>query len=86
MKLKKDGQALVEFIIILPILIIILLGVMDFSFIFYKKNVLENKLDDVVDMWKNEKNILEIESYLKNDELEFNYIIEDDSRLLIFLF
>ena len=41
---KRNGQALVEFIIILPILIVILLGIVDFGLIIYKKNVLEDTL------------------------------------------
>ena len=62
--MKKNGQALVEFIIILPILVIILLGIIDFGIIFYTKNNLESSLDEVVEIWE-DKGIEEVNGYLK---------------------
>lgn len=42
--LDKKGQALIEFILILPILIMLLLAVVDFGRIFVNKNELETAL------------------------------------------
>ena len=45
MKLNKKGQALVEFVLIFPIVIFLLLAVVDIGNIIYTKNTLVNKLD-----------------------------------------
>lgn len=45
---NNKGQALVEFVIILPIIMMIIFIVIDFSNVFYQKNNLENVLNDVV--------------------------------------
>lgn len=79
--MKRNGQALVEFIIILPILIILLLGIVDFGLIFYEKNVLENTIDEVCDMWEDEESILKIEDFLGqiDDDINFNYTSSKDT-------
>ena len=45
MKLNNKGQALVEFVLIFPIVIFLLLAVVDVGNIIYTKNTLVNKLD-----------------------------------------
>ena len=40
--MNRKGQALVEFVLILPIFIMILFSIVDFGMIFNKKNELEN--------------------------------------------
>ena len=51
--MNRKGQALVEFVLILPIFIMILFVVVDFGMILNKKNELENVSVDVVNMLKN---------------------------------
>lgn len=46
--MNRKGQALVEFVLILPIFILILFAIVDFGFIFSKKSELENKSMDIV--------------------------------------
>lgn len=53
--MNSKGQTLVEFVIILPVFLIILFYVIDFGRIIYSKNKLENNLNDVVFMLKNDK-------------------------------
>lgn len=60
--MNSKGQTLVEFIIILPVFLIILFYVIDFGRIIYSKNKLENNLNDVVFMLKNDKDT----SYITN--------------------
>lgn len=62
--MKRQGQALVEFIIVLPVLIVIMLGIIDFGLIFMKKNSLENNLEEVTEIWKKNQSIEEVNSYL----------------------
>lgn len=45
--MKKRGQALVEFVIILPILIFLLLVIFDFGKIIMIKNQLENEMNNI---------------------------------------
>lgn len=66
--MKNKGQALVEFIIILPILLLLLLGVIDFGNILYKKYTLENDLDYVVELIKQDKTV-EINYYLQTKNI-----------------
>lgn len=54
------GQALIEFVILLPIFIFMLFAVIDFGKILYTKNNLESKMDDVITLYEKEKNLEEI--------------------------
>ena len=59
--MNRKGQALVEFVLILPVLILILFAIIDFGLIVSKKNELENMSVDVVTLFKNGKSIEEID-------------------------
>lgn len=65
---SKKGQALVEFIIILPILIFILLAVMDYGVISFTKSKLENIITDVGSMYKNGEPNEEIDKFIKEND------------------
>lgn len=58
--MNRKGQALVEFVLILPILMLILFAIIDFGLIISKKNELENMSVDIVTLFKNGKTIDEI--------------------------
>ncbi len=47
-RMNSRGQALVEFVLILPVLIFLLFLLVDFGRIMYQKNHLENKTDDII--------------------------------------
>ena len=51
----NKGQALVEFIIILPIFLLLIISVIDFGNIISKKYSLENDIDTIYDLYKNEE-------------------------------
>ena len=55
--MNRKGQALVEFVLILPIFLLILFAVVDFGMILSNKNELENISVDVVSMIKNNDNL-----------------------------
>lgn len=63
--MDKKGQALVEFVIILPILILFFFGSVDFGRIVIRKNELESLTTEVVKMYEDEKTYEEIENFLK---------------------
>ena len=67
MRSNTKGQALLEFILILPILLILTIGVFDLFNIQNKKYDLENDLDYITELYMN-NNEDEINTYLnKND-------------------
>ena len=53
--MKNRGQALVEFILIVPIFLLILLAIIDFGNIFKTKYDLQNDLDLIAELYKDEK-------------------------------
>lgn len=73
--MKKKGQALVEFVIILPIFILLVLGVIDIGKILYSKINLEEQISDVISFYKGGKSVEEIK-----DKLDFS----KDYQLTIF--
>jgi len=58
--MNRKGQALIEFVLILPIFLLILFAVVDFGMILSKKNELENVSIDVVSMIKNSDSLEDI--------------------------
>ena len=44
---NNKGQALVEFVLLLPIIIFVIFVVVDFANVYYKKNVLEGMVSDI---------------------------------------
>lgn len=64
--MNNKGQALVEFVLILPIFIIILFTIIDFGTIINTKNTLENDSIDIVELIKKGEDIEKIKSLYKN--------------------
>lgn len=72
--MNRKGQALVEFVLILPIFIMILFAIVDFGMIYSKKNELENISVDVVNMLNNNMKIEEIKDEYSDVDIEINSI------------
>lgn len=68
---NKKGQALVEFILIAPIFLIMIMSMIDIGNVIYKKYDLENELDYIVDLYRNNK-LDEINYYSNNNEFIVN--------------
>lgn len=58
--MNRKGQALVEFVLILPILILILFSIVDFGNIFYSKYDLQNQSSDIIRLINEGKRIDEV--------------------------
>ena len=72
--MNRRGQALIEFVLILPVLILILFTIVDFGNIFYSKYDLQNQSADIVSLVRSgndEQEILDI--YSKVDVQINNY-------------
>ena len=74
--MNKKGQALVEFIIILPIIIFILFMIIDYGIISYNKQKLENIVTDIVKMKSNNETIDEIKSFVNDNDKEITVTLE----------
>lgn len=74
--MNRKGQALVEFVIILPIFILILFSIVDFGMILNKKSELENISVDIISMINNKDDIRDI----LNIYPELSVDIEKDSK------
>lgn len=70
--MNRKGQALVEFVLILPIFLLILFAVVDFGMILSKKNELENISIDIISMIKNNDDINDIKSLYPDLTIEFD--------------
>lgn len=87
--MNNKGQALVEFVLILPIFLFILLTIYDFGRIFNEKNSLEGKSSDVIDMYKSGKSLDEIENIYEDISItitsdnEYDKIIVESSLEII---
>jgi Flp pilus assembly protein TadG len=82
---NKKGQALVEFVIILPLFIMIVFCLVDFGKIFYVKNDLEATMDKVITMYNNNKNYDAIKSYVEKNVSDSKLdITNDNNQYVIF--
>ena len=75
---NKNGQALVEFIIIMPVLIYVILIMIDILVIYNQKTSLESRMDGAVYLYK-ENRESEIKAYLNKDLKNVTYKIEKDN-------
>lgn len=74
---NNKGQALVEFALILPVILILIFCLIDFGRIILSKNGLENAVSDALLLYENGKTKDEIELLLNNDgEDEIKVLIE----------
>ena len=61
---NKKGQALVEFILIIPVIVMLLFIIIDFSNVFYNKNMIENITNNAAEYIIEGKTIEEVQSIL----------------------
>ena len=84
--MNRKGQALVEFVLILPIFILMLFAIVDFGMILSKKNELENISVDVTAMIKNIDDIKNLYPKVKinisSDDKYTKIIISDDVDIM----
>lgn len=74
---NNKGQALVEFIIVLPIFLLLMISIIDFGNIILKKYSLENDVDVIADMYKENK-YSDINNYISDKDIIINYSEEND--------
>ncbi len=86
--MNRKGQALVEFVLILPIFMLFLFAIVDFGMILNKKNELENASVDVVNMINRGISLEEVESdydfsiRLVEEEKYISVIVSDKVNII----
>lgn len=80
--MNNKGQALVEFILILPAFIMILFIIIDFAMIFNKKSNLESISNDAILIYKENESLVEIQNLYKDIQIEL--INVNDYTKLVF--
>ena len=85
--MNKKGQELVEFVIILPIFIFMLLAIIDIGKIIYLQNNLESQLSRVVELYKNGQTYDEIakELSLNDEEIALEIKNENNDKITFYL-
>ena len=74
--MNKKGQALIEFVLILPVFLFILFAVIDFGIIFSSKSNLENNSADIINLFKNGTSIEEIKEMYTDNSI--NVLVDGD--------
>jgi len=74
---KNSGQALVEFVIVLPIILVILLYIIEFGKITLKKYELESNMDLIVNLYEDHKQN-EINNYVSSNNITISYKTNND--------
>ena len=87
--MNRKGQALIEFVLILPIFLFILFAIIDFGIIFSSKSSLESDSSDIVSLFKTGTSLEELkEMYadrkidLSNDEKFYTFKITTSVNLI----
>ena len=80
--INKKGQALVEFVIILPIIMMIIFVIIDFSNVFYQKNYLENVTNDIVRLKERGKTDEYVKEKIDKD-IKITYRTDGDLKRLV---
>lgn len=85
--MNRKGQALIEFILILPVFLMILFIIIDFAVIFNAKNNLESDSNTIIELIKNGKSVDEILQLYKKEDNNFNITLvkEDDNYTKVIL-
>lgn len=80
---NKKGQALIEFVLILPVMILLILGGIDLGRIIIRKNELENKVSDQITIWKQNKLLIEdLKESLTTENINVNIIKNETTSFI----
>ncbi len=69
---NNKGQALIEFALILPIILLVLLYIIEFGRIIQNKQQLESDMDLIITLYQEKKQI-ELNEYIQNNNITINY-------------
>ena len=77
---NKRGQALIEFVMIMPVVILVIMGIFDLSNIAYRKYQLEASLDSVIGYYRSNQ-IDKMYVYANNEKINIQTNIEEGNMI-----
>ena len=80
--LDNKGQALIEFILILPVFLLLLFVIVDFGVIFNAKSNLENVSSDIISLYKDNNSIDSVRSIYKEYDISLDSYDEYDKLII----
>lgn len=87
--MNKKGQALVEFVLILPVFLFLIFAVYDFGMIFNRRNALESDSSDIIALYKSGRSIDEINNMydkltidISNNDNYYKIVVRDSVKLI----
>lgn len=83
MFMNRKGQALVEFIMILPVFLLILLAIVDFGNLLYSKNELQNQSTDIIRMIQSGTEISEISKIYSKVDVKVEAYEDDYEKVVL---
>lgn len=87
--MNRKGQALVEFVLILPVLLFLIFAVYDFGMIYTRRASLENNSSDIISMYREGMSISDISllypklSISEDDSTDYHKITISDNVKII---
>ena len=81
--MNRRGQALVEFVLILPVFLLILFTIVDFGNLLAKKNQLETESTDIVLLLRNGKSAEEVAKSYSKIKIEESVFEEKYNKIKI---
>lgn len=79
---NNKGQALIEFTLIIPVILLILLYIIEFGRITQKKYELESNMDLVITLYQENKQD-ELNRYINQNDIHISYIKENELTTII---
>lgn len=80
MNLNEKGQALVEFVLILPIFLFMIFAMVDVGMIIYSKHKLESNSNDIIEMLDNGEDIVTITSRYDDDFKNLQITVTNEGK------
>ena len=81
--MNRKGQALIEFVLIMPVLLFILLIIFDFGMILSNKTNLSSISEDIINMYQNGESISSINNEYKDINIKVNNYRSKNKKITI---
>lgn len=81
--MNRKGQALVEFVLILPIFLMILFTIVDFGILLHSKNELQNQSTDIIRMINNGNTLEELSNEYSNLTIKIEPYKEEYQKVIL---
>lgn len=69
---NNKGQALVEFVLVLPVIIMLIFGMIEFGNLIYQRYQLETHIEPVMALYKSNESEL-LDTYKKNNDIDISF-------------